>query len=105
MESGRVKIFFGTLISFGLGFAGLSEAKQNTPPDIPLTPVGQKFETKYADQLDKLRVELSASIPEESKAKGRALNAFLASEALDAKFAKFVVLHEATPKGLATYAQ
>lgn len=105
MKSGRLKIFFGALISFGLGFAGLSEAKQNTPSDIPLTPVGQKFETKYADQLDKLRVELSASIPEESKAKGRTLNAFLASEALDAKFAKFVVLHEATPKGLATYVQ
>jgi formylglycine-generating enzyme required for sulfatase activity len=43
-------------------------------------------------------------LPPEDQAKGAKLEAFLASDALDAKFAKYVVLSDATPGGLAEYA-
>ncbi len=74
-------------------------------PQTPLTEAGQKLETRYADQLERLRAELTAKIPQNDQAKADTLNEFLASDALDAKFAKYVVLLEATPRGLAEFAQ
>jgi formylglycine-generating enzyme required for sulfatase activity len=56
-----------------------------------------------ARMLEQLRTELAARLPDTAKADQ--VNAFLASDALDAKLAKFVVLHEATPKGLADFSQ
>jgi len=58
-----------------------------------------------ADQLNQLRTELTAKIPQNNQAKADTLRRFLASDALDAKFAKYVVLLEATPGGLAEFAQ
>ncbi|MEZ5301996.1 MAG: SUMF1/EgtB/PvdO family nonheme iron enzyme [Verrucomicrobiales bacterium] len=52
--------------------------------------------------LEELRAELSAAVPKSGDA-GQ-LGAFLSSDALDAKLAKFVVLSEATPEGLAKFA-
>jgi formylglycine-generating enzyme required for sulfatase activity len=60
-------------------------------------------ETDYARMLEQLRTELAAKLPD--TAKTDQVNAFLASDALDAKLAKYVVLLEATPKGLAEFAQ
>jgi len=71
--------------------------------EVPDT--GQKLETRYADQLKRLRTELTAKVPQNDQAKADTLNKFLASDALDAKFAKYVVLLEATPQGLAEFAQ
>ncbi|MCA9173031.1 MAG: SUMF1/EgtB/PvdO family nonheme iron enzyme [Planctomycetales bacterium] len=71
----------------------------------PLTEVGQRLETQYAKQLERLRTELTAKIPREELAKGDALDRFLASDSLDSEFAQFVVLLEATPRGLAEFAQ
>jgi formylglycine-generating enzyme required for sulfatase activity len=60
-------------------------------------------ETDYARMLEQLRTELAAKLPD--TAKTDQVNAFLASDALDAKLAKFVVLLEATPAGLAEFSQ
>jgi len=74
-------------------------------PGTSRTEAGQKLETRYADQLKRLRTELTARLPREEQAKADSLNKFLASDGLDAKLAKYVVLLEATPRGLAETAQ
>jgi formylglycine-generating enzyme required for sulfatase activity len=90
-----------TLAALALGSASLSAANEAEP--APLTEAGLKLEASYAAMLGQLRTELSAKLPD--PAKTDQVNAFLASDALDAKLAKFVVLNEATPEGLAKFAQ
>ncbi|NNM30700.1 MAG: hypothetical protein HKO57_14360, partial [Akkermansiaceae bacterium] len=92
------------MIAMAMG-ASIASAAKKAAPETPLTGPGQKLETRYAGELEKLRAELTARVPQNDKAKAEALNKFLASDALDAKLAKFVVLHEATPRGLAEFAQ
>lgn len=58
-----------------------------------------------ADTLEQLRKELTAQIPTPDQATGDTLQAFLSSDALDAKFARYVVLLEATPEGLEAFTQ
>jgi formylglycine-generating enzyme required for sulfatase activity len=60
-------------------------------------------EAEHARMIEQLRAELAAKLPD--TAKTDQVNAFLASDALDARLAKYVVLQEATPKGLAEFAQ
>ena len=60
-------------------------------------------EAEYAATLEQLRTELAAKLPDPTNT--AQVSSFLASDALDAKLAKFVVLHDATPKGLAEFAQ
>ncbi|MDP7248464.1 MAG: hypothetical protein QGF00_02595 [Planctomycetota bacterium] len=68
---------------------------------------------RYTGMFNQLRAELTAKVPkidlEKAKTPGSPeegrLKKFLASDAQDAKLAKFVVLHEATPKGLAEFVQ
>jgi hypothetical protein len=74
-------------------------------PQTPLTKAGQKSETRYADQLKRLRTELTARVPQNDQAKADVLNEFLASDSLDVRLATYVVLREATPRGLAEFAQ
>ena len=95
----------GALIALVMGTSSVSAAKPKTVAPTPLTEVGQRIEKQFAAQLNQLRIELTAKIPQKDQAKGDALNEFLASDALDAKFAKSVVLSEATPRGLAEFAQ
>lgn len=80
---------------------------------------------RYADMQAKLRTELSAKLPQVDEGRQQALvaaikagkkegvdplkkqlglDAFLAGDTLDAKLVKFVVLHTATPDGLAAFA-
>ena len=92
----------GTLVALTMGITNLWAAE---PEPVPLTDVGERIEARYADQLEKLRAGLAAKIPSNNEAKGDALNRFLASDALDAPLARYVVLHEATPRGLAEFAQ
>ncbi len=105
MRTNSMTVFCGALIALAIGTSSVWAAKPNAVPQTPLTEVGQKIETRYADQLDQLRTELTAKIPRNDQAKADTLNQFLASDVLDAKFAKYVVLFEATPRGLAEFAQ
>ena len=74
-------------------------------PQAPLAEVGRQLEARYADQLKRLRIELADKLPPQDQAKADSLDQFLAADVLDAKFAKCVVLLEATPQGLAEFAQ
>jgi formylglycine-generating enzyme required for sulfatase activity len=98
-------IIFGSLIALTLGtpIGLLGQAKPND--DVLLTDVGQKLQTEYAAALEKLQDQLAAQLPQSGKAKAAELSKFLSSDSLDDKFAKFVVMHEATPEGLAKFAQ
>lgn len=98
-------VICGALIALTIGTSSAWAARQKAVPQTPLTEAGQKLETRYADQLKKLRTELNAKLPQNDPAEEDALSKFLASDALDAKFAKYVVLLEATPQGLAEFAQ
>jgi len=107
------------LIALAIGTSSVWAARQKAVPQTPLTEAGQKLETRYADQLKRLQAEISKAVPtvdEQKKAaflkartleiqEERRLSTFLASDALDAKLAKCVVLLEATPRGLAEFAQ
>lgn len=63
---------------------------------------GADLAVRYQKMLDELRTELSAKIPRTSDETKAAR--FIASDALDDKLVKYVVLMEATPEGLAEYA-
>ncbi len=73
----------------------------------------EEFLKRYTGMLNQLRAELTAKASkvdlEKAKTPGspeeQRLKKFLASDALDAKLAKYVVLLDATPKGLAEFAQ
>lgn len=105
MRTNRMMVICGALTALAIGVSSVWAAKPNTAVETPLTEVGQKLEARYSDQIESLRAELTAKIPSKDQAKGDALNEFLASDALDAKLAKYVVLLEATPRGLAEFAQ
>jgi len=105
MRSNSMAVICGALIALTIGTSSVWAEKQEAAPQTPLTEAGRKLETRYADQLQRLRTELTARIPQKDQAKADALNAFLASDALDARFAKYVVLLKATPRGLAEFAQ
>ena len=98
-------VICGTLITLAIVTSSVWASRQEAVAQTPLTEAGQKLETRYADQLKRLRTELTAKVPQSDQAKADTLNKFLASDALDAKFAKYVVLLEATPQGLAEFAQ
>jgi formylglycine-generating enzyme required for sulfatase activity len=81
------------------------ERKPMRSVDLPeaAESTAAEFERRYTAMLDKLRAELKAKIPSQN-ASSADRDRFLASDALDDKLAKFVVLHEGTPSGLAEFA-
>ena len=147
----------GALIALAIGSSEI-RAQQAAATMPALTEAGQKLEARYAEQLNQLRTELAAKIPQrepvkavakvegksdgvekllandkldpkatkpdplnqvrpdkpaaiaqddqpKTEVKADVLEKFLASDSLDAKLVTFVVLHEATPRGLAEFAQ
>ena len=96
-----MKFFHLPWVALTIGTATLSPAAEVTP--APLTEAGKKLETNYSGMLEPLRAELAAKVTDAAKIDPG--NAFLASDALDAKLAKCAVLLEATPRGLAEFAQ
>ena len=93
-----IGIFTVALVSVVFGMAGQSAAADAPAAD-------SKLVKRYTGMLDQLRTELTAKVPQADQAKGGRLDTFLSSDALDAKLAKYVVLLEATPEGLALFAQ
>jgi len=98
-------VFCGVLIGVAIGATSVWAAKPDAVPQTPLTATGEKFEARYAEQLEQLRKELTSKLPQADEADAETIDIFLASDALDAKLVKFVVLHDATPRGLAEFAQ
>lgn len=97
-------------------------AKTNPAPE--LNSQGEQIRQSYAQMLDALSNEIATELPKiddaackqiveakDAQARVKALlpvqslEDFLASNEMDAKLAKHFVLHDATPAGLAAYAQ
>ena len=99
------RLVFGSLIALTLitPISLLGQAKSND--EVSLTSAGQKLQKEYSAELEKLRNQLSAQLPQSEKANTAKLKQFLSDDKLDNKLAKFVVMHEATPEGLAKFAQ
>lgn len=70
---------------------------------LTLPVFGEDLTARYQNLQDQLRAELFSKIPKSEDPEK--LKKFLESDKLDAKLAMFVVLHEATPAGLANYAE
>ena len=70
-----------------------------------LSEKGQALEAQYVKTMAGLKADLIKAIPAQEKATDEAVRALLESDALDAKLVTYVVLHEATPKALALFAQ
>ncbi len=64
----------------------------------------EELRGRYAGMLDQLHTELVARLPQGQPADD-VVRPLLAGDALDAKLVKYVVLLEATPQGLAEFAQ
>ena len=79
--------------------------RQTQEAPSPLSERGQRLEKQYSAQLNQLRAELSSALPTKANANAETLNLFLSTGDLDDKLVTFVVLAEATPRGLAAYAQ
>ncbi len=105
MSMNCITVICGTLIALTIGTSSVWAAKPTSVSQTPLIEAGPKLETRYTEELDNLRTELTAGIPRPDQAKADVLSRFLTSEALDAGLVKFVVLNEATPRGLAEFAQ
>ncbi len=105
MRANSMTVICGALIALAIGTSSVWAVTPKAVPQTPLTEAGQKLEARYTDQLNQLRTELAAKIPQNDQVKADTLNRFLASGALDAKLVKYVVLLEATPQGLAEFAQ
>ena len=93
----------GVLIALVMGATNIRAAKPPVEEQPPLTNVGQKFQAQYAGELEQLRAELAGKLPQSDQAK--VLDEFLSTDSLDAQFVKYVVLLQATPQGLAEFAQ
>ncbi|MCH7225386.1 hypothetical protein [Haloferula sp. A504] len=78
-----------------------SLAEESPPKAAP--GVDARLLARYTSAKDKLHAELTKRIPD-LKDEAR-VQAFLKSDKLDPLLVTFVVLHEATPEGLATFAQ
>ena len=104
MRTNSVIITCGFLVLLMIESLNVWSAPKVEPPE-PLSKSGQKFERQYAGQLERLRSELTARIPKSDQVNEDSLKTFLSSDALDSKFVTYVVLHEATPRGLAEFAQ
>ncbi len=94
----------GALIALATGISSVWATGQKDTPETALTRA-RKLEAWYTDQLESLRTELTAELPQGDRANADTLNQLLASDVRDAKLVKFVVLLEATPQGLAEFAR
>ena len=104
MKPTATSVFFALLITLTVGVLHAG-AKPRPEPEIPLTEAGKDLEARYANLLEQLRVQLQAWFPQGDQAKGERLSRFLASDELDDALVTAVVLIDATPRGLAAFAQ
>ena len=65
---------------------------------------GKRLEADYAKRMEALRSELIDVLPAGEEFSSTVVQEMLADDALDDKLVRFVVLHEATPRGLAEFA-
>ena len=117
-------------IGFLLAVLAADVALSAVVPETPLTAAGQKLEAGYAAQIQTLKAEIKKAVPQIDEQKKAAfleaakdsksaaaqdkaskafaelnLAPFLTDAKLDPKLVRLVVLRNATPRGLAEFAQ
>ena len=103
MRLNATLVIGGALVALTYGSGDLWAQPPVTP--APLSEVGRTLEARYAEQLQTLRAELAATIPQNGQATPDAIEKLLGDDGLDDRLVKYVVLHEATPQALARFAQ
>jgi hypothetical protein len=114
------------LAASALSLSPAMAAQKQQQPEAPLSEASVKLEAKYAATLDALQKEIATALPKideqqqteflktyQAQAAAQAparvvladLEKFLTSNQLDAQLVKFTVLSQATPHGLAEFAQ
>ncbi|MGB1927304.1 MAG: hypothetical protein ACPHL6_12270, partial [Rubripirellula sp.] len=73
--------------------------------DSPLSKDGQEIESDYSKLMEQLRAALLKQIPKVAGLGEAQIQELIQSEALDDDLVRFVLLREATPSGLARFAQ
>lgn len=105
MRASLMIVIHATLIALAVGTPSAWAGGHRAALPGPSIGVELALQSRYTDQLERLRAELIAQIPQSGPAGAEGLEQLLASDALDAKLAEFVVLLEATPQGLAEFAE
>jgi hypothetical protein len=66
----------GALIALMVGTSSTWAGKHGVVSQTPLTEASQELDTPYADQLNQLRTELTAKVPQNDQANADTLNEF-----------------------------
>ena len=98
INNSRVMLITAGLLSLLLFTS--QAAKKKAAPQVELTATGKQLEVAYAKEMNALKSQLASYL---SKAGDK--NKVIKNSVLDAKMAKFVIINEASPNGLAAFAQ
>ncbi len=98
------------LAAFAIGLNPAIAAEPQQAAPAPLNEAGLKLEAEYATMLKSLKEEIAAALPQVDESRPPeslkpVLEQVLASDKLDAKLVKFALVTQATPVGLAGFAQ
>ena len=102
MKENRMKKILCTVIIWLFANENFAMANKEVEGTIFLNEAGQKIEAHYTRQMEALEKDLKKSVPTSSEAKEFD---FLASDGMDSKLVKFVILKKATPRALAEFGQ
>lgn len=106
MKTSLAPVIAGSLFFLALGSSFATASPQQSPENTPtLSKKGQALERAYADELKQLQSSLVKELPSRTDVNPAELNRLLDSDRLDDRLVKFVVLKQATPSGLAAFAQ
>ena len=93
------------LAAFAIGLSpAIAAAPQQAAP-APLTEAGNKLAATYAAMLQSLKVDIARALPDIAEPQQADLDQLLTSDKLDPQLVKFSLLSQATPGGLAGFAQ
>lgn len=101
MRTDSAVVIMATLVTLTFAASSVWSAE----PNAPFTETGRNLEARYSDRLKELQTEIAAKIPKGNEISADELDEFLAGDSLDAALVKYVVLHEATPVGMAEFAE
>lgn len=104
MNKHHALVVINLLAAGALGIAPAAAAKkQPVPPPAPLTEAGNQLEAAYAATLKALQQEIAKALPQQAASAD--LDKILTTDKLDAPLVKLTVMAQATPAGLAEFAQ
>ena len=102
MQISRI-VLFGCMVAFVAASSSIHAHDEDGTNQ--LTRRGSELQAIYSEQMKGLKQTLMGRLPDVATATTAQLEAFLANSKLDADLTRYVVLHQATPAGLALFAQ